>query len=44
MAVCFLRLFPPAAEHLPFNANTVAGDNGFLRSPAATAAISRSTQ
>jgi hypothetical protein len=40
-AVCFLWLFPLAAEHLPFNGNTVAGDNGSLRSPAATSPISR---
>ena len=41
---CFLWPFPLAAEHLPFNDNTVAGDNGSLRSPAATPSISRSTQ
>jgi len=41
VAVCFLWLFPLAAEHLPFNDNTVAGDNGSLRSPAATSSISR---
>jgi hypothetical protein len=44
MAMCFLRLFPPAAEHLPFSDTTVAGDNGSLRSPPATTSISRSTQ
>jgi hypothetical protein len=44
VAICFLWLFPLAAEHLPFNDNTVAGDNGSLRSPAATPSISRSTQ
>jgi hypothetical protein len=41
VAVCFLWLFPLAAEHLPFNHNTVAGDNGSLRSPAATSSFSR---
>jgi hypothetical protein len=44
VAVCFLWRFVLAAEHLPFNDNTVAGDNGPLRSPTATPSISRSTQ
>ena len=43
VAVCFLWLFPLAADHLPFNDNTVAGDNGSLPLPAATPSISRST-
>ena len=40
----FVWLFPLAAGHLPFNDNTVAGENGSLRSPAVTPSISRSTQ
>ena len=44
VALGFLWLLPLGAEHRPFNDNTVAGDNGSLRSPAATPSISRSTQ
>jgi hypothetical protein len=37
-------MLPLVAGHLPSHHNTVAGDNGSVRSPAATPSISRSTQ
>jgi hypothetical protein len=44
VAVCFLWLFPLAAAHLPYNDNTVTGENGRRPSPAPTVSIPGSPQ